>query len=76
MRKDLRIDDRVDGLVITEVKADSPYRDNFPQEAVIEQLNRVPVADLASAKRALHDGRNIALVYYRGTYRYVMFVVR
>ena len=76
VRKDLRIDDRVDGLVITEVKADSPYRDNFPQEAVIEQLNRVPVADLASAKRALHDGRNIALVYYRGTYRYVMFVVR
>ena len=76
LRKDLRIDDRVDGLVITEVADTSPYKDNLPQGAVIEQVNRVPVADLASAKRALHDGRNIALVYYRGTFRYVMFVVR
>ena len=76
LRKDLRIDDRVDGLVITEVADTSPYKDNLPQGAVIEQVNRVPVADLASAKRALHDGRNIALVYYRGTFRYVMFVIR
>jgi len=76
LRKELRIDERVDGLVITEVADTSPYRENFPQGAVIEQINRVPVADLASAKRALHDGRNIALVYYRGTYRYVMFVIR
>jgi serine protease Do/serine protease DegQ len=76
LRKDLRIDERVDGLVITEVADTSPYRDNFPQGVVIEQINRVPVADLATAKRALHDGRNIALIYYRGVYRYVMFVVR
>ncbi|HTL66722.1 MAG TPA: Do family serine endopeptidase [Lacunisphaera sp.] len=76
LRKEMRVDDRVDGLVITDVSNDSAYRDNFPQGAVIEQINRVPVTDLASAKRVIHDGRNIALVYYRGVYRYILFVVR
>jgi len=76
LRKELRIDDRVDGIVITEIAGSSPYRNNFPQGAVIEQLNRVPVTDLATARRALRDGRNIALVYYRGVYRYVMFSTR
>jgi Do/DeqQ family serine protease len=76
LRKEMRIDDRVEGLVITDVAADSPYAQTFPQGAVIEQINRVPVNDLASAKRAMRDGRNIALVYYRGVYRYIMFTVR
>jgi hypothetical protein len=40
------------------------------------QLNRVPVTDLASAKRELRDGRNLAFVYYRGAFRYITFVVR
>jgi serine protease Do/serine protease DegQ len=76
LRKELRIDDRVDGIVITDVGNDSVYRENFPQGAVIEQINRVPVTDLASAKRALRDGRNIALIYYRGVFRYLMFTTR
>jgi|JI10StandDraft_1071094.scaffolds.fasta_scaffold185066_2 Do/DeqQ family serine protease len=76
LRKELRVDNRVDGVAITGVAPGSPFRETFPQGAVIEQLNRVPVADLAAAKRALRDGRNIALVYYRGVYRYVMFTVR
>jgi hypothetical protein len=37
---------------------------------VIETINRVPVSDLASAKRALRDGRNLASYYYRGGRRY------
>jgi Do/DeqQ family serine protease len=76
LRKELRIDDRVDGIVITEVAPDSPYASIFPQGAVIEQLNRVPVTDLTTAKKALREGRNIALVYYRGVYRYIMFTAR
>ncbi len=76
LRKELRVDDRVEGVVITEITNNSPYREIFPQGAVIEQLNRAPVTDLATAKRALREGRNIALVYYRGVYRYVMFTVR
>jgi serine protease Do/serine protease DegQ len=76
VRRELRIDDRVEGLVITGIAERSPYVGTFPQGAVIEQINRLPVTDLATAKRALRDGRNIALVYYRGVYRYVMFTVR
>jgi len=76
LRKELHIDERVDGLVITGIADNSPYRDNFPQGAVIVQLNRMPVSDLAAAKQALREGRNLAFVYYRGVYRYVMFTVR
>ena len=76
LRKELRIDDRVDGLVIVSVAANSPFRDIFTEGAVIEQLNRSPIVDLASAKRALRTGRNIALVYYGGVYRYLTFVAR
>jgi len=76
LRREMRIDDRVDGVVITEIAEKSPYREIFPQGAVIEQINSVLVTDLASAKRALRDGRNRALVYYRGVYRYIMFTIR
>jgi serine protease Do/serine protease DegQ len=76
IRKELHVDERIEGLVITEVADDSQYAQTFPQGAVIMQLNRVPVSDLASAKRELRDGRNLAFVYYRGAFRYVIFVVR
>jgi Do/DeqQ family serine protease len=76
LRKQFRIDEGVDGLVITELDENSPFRENFRTGAVIEQLNRAPVTDLAMARKALRDGRNIALVYYRGAYRYIIFHVR
>jgi serine protease Do/serine protease DegQ len=44
--------------------------------AVIEQANRMPVTDFASAKQALRDGRNMALISYRGIFRYVVFTIR
>jgi len=66
----------VDGVLITEIAENSPYREILPQGAVIEQINSVLVTDLATAKRALRDGRNRALVYYRGVYRYIMFTIR
>jgi len=71
LRRDLRIDERIDGLVIIEVAENSPYREVLPQGSVIEQINRVPVTDLASAKRALRDGRNVIFYYYRGVRRFV-----
>ncbi len=76
LRREYRVDDRIDGIAITGIAEDSPYRDIFPQGGVIEQINRVPVTDLASAKAALRSGRNIALVYFRGSYRPVSFIVR
>jgi Do/DeqQ family serine protease len=75
-RRESRIDPSVEGLLITDIDASSPYREVFPPGAVIETINRVPVSDLASAKRALRDGRNLASYYYRGVRRIVTFVVR
>ncbi len=74
-RKNYRIDDRVVGLIITELTDKSPFRESFRPGYVIVQINREPVADLASAKQALHDGRNIALVYTRSGFRYIVFHV-
>jgi Do/DeqQ family serine protease len=76
LRRQMNIDDRVDGIVITDIKPQSIYGEIFPVGAVIEQINRVAVVDLVSAKRALRDGRNMALINYRGIYRYVVFTVR
>ncbi len=76
LRSELRIPNEVEGLVITDIAPTSPFGDVFPVGAVIEQINRVPVADVASAKRALREGRNLALIYYRGNYRSVGFVQR
>ena len=76
LRRELRIDNRVDGVVITNISPDSPYGDTFPVGGVIEQVNRRPVTDLAEARAALRDGRNMATVYYRGLYRSVFFNVR
>ncbi len=72
-RKAFRIDESVEGLVITGLAEDSPFQEIFRQGAVIEQINQIPVPDLSSAKNALRKGRNVALVYYRGTYRLIIF---
>jgi serine protease Do/serine protease DegQ len=76
LRTELRLPNEVEGLVITDIAPTSPFGDVFPVGAVIEQINRVPVNDVTSAKRALREGRNLALIYYRGNYRYVGFVQR
>jgi len=67
------INDKVSGLLITSVAETSPNKANLAVGAVLEQINRVPVTDFTSAKNALKSGRNLALVYYNGTYRYVTF---
>ena len=76
LRKEMRLSEGVDGLVITEIDEQSPYSEVFPVGAVIEQINRRPVTDLASARQALRDGRNMASISYRGVFRYVVFHVR
>lgn len=76
LRKEMRLSEDIDGLVITEVSEQSPYSELFPVGAVIEQINRKPITDLASARQALRDGRNMAAISYRGVFRYVVFHVR
>ncbi|AOS46377.1 Periplasmic pH-dependent serine endoprotease DegQ precursor [Lacunisphaera limnophila] len=76
LRQQNRIDGRVDGLIITEIAEDSPYAESLRVGMVIEQINRTPVTDAAVARAVLVNGRNIALVHYRGVYRYVIFYIR
>jgi Do/DeqQ family serine protease len=75
-RRQYRIDDRVDGLVITDMADTSPFQDSFRPGYVIVQINRLPVIDLATAKKAIRSGRNFALIYFRGQYRYIIFQAR
>lgn len=76
LRRQFRIDERVEGIVVTAVNRGSPYATLFPVGTVIEQINRVPLDNLATARNALRTGRNMALVYTGGVYRYVVFEVR
>jgi S1-C subfamily serine protease len=73
-RRRLSIDPRVTGLLITDIADDSPFRDQLAVNAVIMEINRTPVTDLASAKEALSLQPNRALlaISYRGTIRFVV----
>jgi len=76
VRRRSGLDARISGLVVTEVDENSPYADDVPAGAVIVEINRTPVGDLAAGKAALHLGRNLLLIYYRGFARYVVVTVK
>jgi serine protease Do/serine protease DegQ len=67
-RRRLRLNDRriTGGLLITSVGEKSPYRDVLAPDMVILEINRTPVAELATAKPLLKPGGNLLAVYYRG----------
>ncbi len=72
LRETYRLPDEVDGLVVTEVADKSPFRDRLRTGMVILQINRVPVEDLAQARKLVAPGRrNICMVWDRGAYRYL-----
>jgi len=71
-RRRLDLDDRVTGLVVTEVAPDSPYVEKLIPNMVIIEINRVPASNLNVARAALVKGRsNLLLIYFRGGYRYI-----
>ena len=72
VRRRLGIDSRITGLVVTSVAEKSEYAENLPQGAVIVEINRSPVEDVATAKGLLHAGHNLLLIYYQGYQRYVV----
>jgi serine protease Do/serine protease DegQ len=78
LRRKLGItDQRVTGVVITDLAEDSPFRDRLAPDVVIMEINRAPVTDLASAKAALNPPgqRNLFAIYYRGTARFVAITI-
>jgi serine protease Do/serine protease DegQ len=72
VRRHYGIDARISGLVVAKVDEKSPYAENLPQGAVVVEINRSPVDDLAGAKVLLHPGHNLLLVYYQGFQRYLV----
>jgi serine protease Do/serine protease DegQ len=72
VRRHLGIDNRVTGLVVTKVDDKSEYAQDLPQSAVIVEINRQPVDDIAAAKLLIHTGHNLLLVFYQGFQRYVV----
>jgi Do/DeqQ family serine protease len=73
VRRRLGIQDpRINGLVITNVADDSPYRDRLAANMVILELNRAPVPDLRSAREKLVTGRNLFAVYDGRGIRFVV----
>jgi Do/DeqQ family serine protease len=75
LRRNLRLNSRVEGLVITNVDAESPFGDKLRPGMVILEVNRTPVKDLNSAREALKPGRNLLLVQDRGGTGYVPFTM-
>lgn len=71
-RRQMGLESRVSGLLVTEVAPDSPFRDQLPAGAVIMEVGRTPVGDLAQARALLKPGRNLVAVYYRGAAMYVV----
>ncbi len=76
-RRSLGVDPRIpEGLVIIDLKEDSPFADRLAVNMVIVEINRTPVTDLETARRLLAPGRNLLLVINRGVPRYVPITVR
>jgi serine protease Do/serine protease DegQ len=71
LRRQLNVDLRVTGLVVTEVSEDSPYANRLLPNIVIVEINRTEVTDVTAAREQFKQGRNLLLVYYRGVYRYL-----
>jgi len=76
VRRHLGIDSRTTGLVVTAVDEKSDYAEVLPVGSVIVEINRTPVEDIASARAAIHSGRNLLLVYSQGFPKYVVVTKR
>jgi Do/DeqQ family serine protease len=72
IRKRFELDPQVTGVVVTQVKENSEHAEDLPVGAVIIEINRNPVVDVASVKAALHPGHNLLLVSFRGYQRYIV----
>ncbi len=75
-RRRLNISPRVTGLMITRVDEKSPYADRLFANMVIIEVNREPVADVATAQQLFVPGRNLLRVYHRGAYGFLLITVK
>jgi serine protease Do/serine protease DegQ len=65
-------DQRLDGLIITKIAEDSPYRDRLAENMVILEINRSPVREVSTARQKLVSGRNLLAVFDGRSVRFVV----
>jgi Do/DeqQ family serine protease len=75
-RSRMKLDARVTGLLVTDVAADSPFRDDVVPGCVIMSIAQTPVNDLASARDLLQPGRNLLRIYDNGRAPYIVVTLQ
>ena len=75
LRNELRIDSRIEGLLISSVSPDSPYVRRLAPGSVIVEVNQTPVSKLSDLSKALRPGHNLLLIYYRNALRLVPITI-
>lgn len=75
LREQLSLPADIQGLVVTEIRPDSPFADQLPVGAVILEINRQPVSDIGTAAASLRQGGNMVYIYYRGAFRFITITV-
>lgn len=75
LREEHDLPEDLSGLVITDVDPESNFAEALPVGAVIVEVNRQKVSDLASASEALRQGRNTFLIHHRGNFRFISLTV-
>ncbi len=75
-RRELGIDPRFEGLMITDVTEDSPHAEKLLPNMFILQINRRPTGDVENARTLFEPGRNLLMVYYHGVIRPLTVLVK
>ena len=75
-RRELNLDDRVAGLLITNVEDNSPYSDVLANGTVIIEIDRIPVTTVDAAKEMLTSGRHLFRVYFQGIFGFQLIDVK
>ena len=75
-RKEYDIPERFDGMLVEEVKADSPYSRILREGMVMIEVNDKPVRSADDLRNALRKGPNKIFIYDRGYARYLAISIR
>jgi Do/DeqQ family serine protease len=75
-RRRLSLDPRITGLLVTDVAADSPFRDDLMPGWVILNIGQTPVTDIPAARGLLQSGRNLLRLYYGGRAHFVVVTLQ
>ena len=75
-RKRFGVPEKIDGIIITEVKANSPYARYLEPGIVILEINDQRANGVSDARSALHHGVNKLYVYQNGSTGYLALRIK